>query len=152
MAKKGSTQDAQVILQLYDLRREAVMRAARKFMVSEFWPQNYDEFKAVMLGYGTEQNAYARQCLTYWDMAAAMVLQGCVSEELFFATSGELYFLYAKFGKFFDQVRKDFLNPEFCLGLEELANHPAGKKRVKTLQARLAARQAAAAAVAKAGK
>ena len=147
MPRRPTAQDAQTIIQLYELRRDSVMRAARKFMVSEFWPQSYDEFKAVLLGYGTEHNAYMRQVLTYWDMAAAMVLQGAVSEELFFATNNELYFLFTKFGAFLPQSRKEFLNPEFCSSLEKLANRPAGKKRVKELAARLEARRAQQAAV-----
>jgi hypothetical protein len=146
MPKKPTAQDAQVIIELYDLRRDPVMRAARKFMVSEFWPQSYEEFKAVLTGYGTEQNAYTRQVLTYWDMAAAMVLQGAVNEELFFATNTEPYFLFTKFGAFLPQARKDFVNPEFALHLEKLVTRPAGKKRIKELGERLAARRAQAAA------
>src|SRR5215475_4604188 len=96
--KKASAKDAQVVIQLYDLRREPVMRAARKFMVSEFWPQNFEEFKTLMLEFGSERNAFARQCLTYWDMAAAIVLHGAVNEELFHATNVEPYFLFAKYG------------------------------------------------------
>ena len=146
MPRKATAHDAQTIIQLYDLRRDPVMRTARKFMVSEFWPQSYDEFKAVLLGYGTEHNAYMRQVLTYWDMAAAMVLQGAISEELFFATNSEPYFLFTKFGSFLPQARKDFVNPEFALHLEKLANRPAGRKRVKELGARLQARRAQQAA------
>lgn len=140
--KKATAQDAQIIMQLYDLRREPVMRAARKFMISEFWPQSYDEFRAVLTGYGTEHNAYLRQVLTYWDMAAAMVLQGAVNEELFFQTNSEPYFLFTKFGSFLPLARKDFLNHEFGLNLEELANRPAAKKRIKELSTRLQARRA----------
>ena len=151
MPKKASTQDAQIILKLYDLRREPVMRAARKFMVSEFWPQNYDEFKAVLTGYGTEHNAWLRQVLTYWDMAAAMVLQGAVHEELFFHTNNEPYFLWAKFGEYMPQARNDFANPYFCENLDKLLKKPQGQKRIKGLQARIAARRAQAAA-AKAAK
>src|SRR5512146_1476675 len=143
--KKASAQDAQLIMQLYDLRREPVMRVARKFMVSEFWPRNYDEFKAVLTGYGTDQNAYLRQALTYWDMAAAMVLAGTINEDLFFATNGEPYFLWTKFGEYMPQARKDFANPEFVLNLEKLAQRPQGRQRVKALQARIAARRAQAA-------
>src|SRR5215467_6842525 len=151
--KKATAKDAQVLIQLYDLRREPVMRAARKFMVSEFWPQNYDEFKAVLTGYGTEQNAWFRQALTYWNMAAAMVLQGAVNEELFFATNGEPYFLWAKFGQYIPQSRNDHIDREFLVHLEKLASRPKAKERVKKLQERLAARAAAArAAQAKAGK
>jgi hypothetical protein len=150
--KKTTAQDAQLLIQLYDLRREPVMRAARKFVVAEFWPQSYDEFKPVVTGYGTEPNAWFRQVLTYWNMAAAMVLQGAVNEELFFATNGEPYFLWAKFGKYIPQARKDQIDPEFLLHLEELASAPKAQKRIKGLQERLLARQAQAAAVAKAGK
>ena len=144
MPKKPSTQDAQIILQLYDLRREPVMRAARKFMVLEFWPPTYDEFKAVLTGYSTDQNAYLRQALTYWDMAAAMVLSGAINEDLFFATNGEPYFLWAKFCDYIPQARKDFANPEFVLNLEKLAQRPKARQRVKVLQARIAARRAQA--------
>lgn len=149
--KKATAQDAQIIIQLYDLRREAIMRAARKFMVSEFWPQTYADFKAVLTGYGTDHNAFMRQVLTYWDMAAAMVVQGAVSEELFFRTNSEPYFLWAKFGEYIPQCRNDFLNHEFCSDLEKLANRPQAKQRIKTLQARIAARRAQA-AKAKAGQ
>jgi hypothetical protein len=144
--KKATAKDAQVLIQLYDLRREPVMRAARKFMVSEFWPQKYDEMKALMFEFGTERNAFARQCLTYWDMAAAMVLQGAVDENLFFATNGEPYFLFAKFGHFLPQLRKEYISADFLIHLEALANRPQGKQRVKSLQARVEARRKAAAA------
>src|SRR5215471_11307737 len=146
MAKKPNADDALVIMKLYKLRGEPVMRAARKFMVSEFWPQNYDEFKNLMTSFGTEQNAWFRQALTYWNMAAAMVLQGVVSEDLFFACNGEPYFLWAKFGEYIPQARKEYIDREFLLSLEKLVSTPKAKVRVKGLQERLAARAAAAAA------
>jgi hypothetical protein len=146
MAKQPNASDAQLILQLYNLRREPVMRVARKFLVSEFWPQNYDEFKAVATGYGTEPNAFFRQVMTYWNMVAAMVLRGTLSEELFFDCNGEPYFLWAKFGEYIPQVRKDQIDPEFLLHLEKLTSKPMAKKRIKGLQDRLAARRALAAA------
>jgi hypothetical protein len=156
MAKKGKSskataQDAELILKLYDLRREAVMRKARNFMATEFWPQNYDQFKAVLSAFGTEQNAWMRQVWTYWDMAAAMVLKGAINEDLFFETSGEPYFYYAKFKPFIDQARKDFNSPEFMANIEKLVNKtPQAKDRVKRLEARIKAR-AAQMSAAKAG-
>jgi hypothetical protein len=140
MPKKATAQDAEVILRLYELRREPVMRAARKFMVSEFWPQSYDEFKAVLTGYGSEQNAYLRQVITYWDMAAAMVLSGAVNEDLFFETNTEPYFLWAKFGQYMPQAREDFANSWLGLHLDQLAAKPRARQRIKELQARNAAR------------
>jgi hypothetical protein len=140
MPKKPTPQDARAIMHLYDLRREPTMRAARKFMVSEFWPQSYDEFKAVLIGYGTEHNAFLRQVITYWDMAAAMVLQGAIHEELFFFTNSEPYFLWAKFGGYMPQARNDFANPELGLNLEKLLKKPQGQKRIAGLRARIASR------------
>ena len=54
---KATPKDADLILKLYDLRREPTMRKARDFMAAQFWPQNYGEFKAVLFAFGTEQNA-----------------------------------------------------------------------------------------------
>ena len=152
MPKKPTTNDAQLIMQLYELRTDPVMRAARKFIVGEFWPQNHDEFKNMMTSFGTEQNAWFRQVLTYWNMAAAMVLQGAINEELFYATNGEPYFLWAKFGQYIPQARKEYIDREFLLNLEKLVSTPKGKARVKGLQERLAVRAAAQAAAAKSGK
>jgi len=149
MPKKPTANDAQLIVELYKLRTEPVMRAARKFMVGEFWPQSYQDFIALMTSFGTEQNAWFRQVLTYWNMAAAMVIQGAVNEELFFATNGEPYFLWAKFGQYIPQARAEYLDAEFLLNLEKLVSKPKAKARVKKLQVRLAARAAAQAAKAK---
>ncbi|HEY6352554.1 MAG TPA: hypothetical protein VI636_24420 [Candidatus Angelobacter sp.] len=150
---KATAQDAGLILKLYDLRREPVIRKARDFMTSQFWPQNYGEFKAVVVAFGTEQNAWFRQVWTYWDMACAMVLNGAINEDLFFQTNGEPFFLYAKFKPFFEQIRKDLNSPELMAHVEELANKTAeAKERVKRLEARIAARAAQMAAAKAAAK
>jgi hypothetical protein len=127
------------------------MRAARKYVISEFWPQNYDEFRAVITGYGTEPNAWFRQVLTYWNMAAALVLRGAVNEQLFFESNSEPYFLWAKFGEYIAQARKDQIDPEFLSHLDKLTSKPAAKKRIQKLRERINARRAQAAA-AKAGR
>jgi hypothetical protein len=146
MPKKPTANDAQLILELYKLRTEPTMRAARKFMVGDFWPKNYEEFITLMTSFGTEQNAWFRQVLTYWNMAAAMVIQGAVNEELFFATNGEPYFLWAKFGQYIPQARKEYIDAEFLLNLEKLVSTSKAKARIKRLQERIAARVAAQAA------
>jgi hypothetical protein len=143
-AKKASAHDAQVLMQLYDLRREPTMRKARDFVTTQFWPSTYEEFQAVMSGFGSEHNAYVRQTLTYWDMAAAMVLEGAVHEGLFFKCNGELHFLFAKFGHYLPQTRKDSGNAEFLVNFEKLATKtPEAKARVKRIHEMLKARGAA---------
>lgn len=146
MAKKATAHDAQVLMQLYDLRRDPVMRTARKFMITEFWPQSYEEFKAVLTGYGTEQNAWLRQVLTYWDMAAAMVLHGAIHEDLFVDANSEPFFLYAKFGQYLPQARQDFANGAFGLHLDKLAAKPKAKAKIKDMSSRLERRRAQTAA------
>ena len=91
MAKKASATDAQLLMQLYDLRREAEMRRARQWWLSEFWPDSADDFLKVAMTPGTKENNWMRQVASYWGMAASSVLQGALSEELFLrpASSGE---------------------------------------------------------------
>src|SRR5258708_30397731 len=115
--KRASAKDAKIIRKLYDLRREPVLRAARKFMASEFWPQNGDDFNALFAEFGSERNSWARQCLTYWDMAAAMVLRGALQEDLFCAVNGEPFFLFAKYSQYLEPLRKNYI-PDFLLNLE----------------------------------
>lgn len=144
MAKKANGNEAQLIMQLYELRRESVIRAARKFMIAEFWPKDYEEFKGVLTSFGTEHNAWFRQVLTYWNMAAAMVLDGHVSEKLFMSSNGEPYFLWTKFGPYIPQARKEYVDGEFLVELEKLMSTPKAKARIKGFQQRLAARAKAA--------
>jgi hypothetical protein len=140
--KQATTADAQALMQLYDLRREPAMRAARKYMVSDFWPQSYEEFRTLMFDFGSERNAFARQCLTYWDMAAAMVLHGAIHEELFYAANGEPYFLIAKFGAYISKLRQEMPTADFLIHLEQLAKRGKGKQRVKQQQEWMAKRRA----------
>jgi hypothetical protein len=140
--KQATVADAQALMQLYDLRREPAMRAARKYMVSDFWPQSYDEFRTLMFDFGSDRNAFARQCLTYWDMAAAMVLHGAIHEDLFYAANGEPYFLIAKFGAYISQLRQEMPTADFLIHLEQLANRGKGKQRVKQQQEWMATRRA----------
>src|SRR4029077_19287595 len=83
MAKKATAHDAQVVMQLYDLRREAEMRKARRWFTVKFWPENADDFIAVANAFPGQENAWMRQVGGYWDMATSLVLHGAVDEELF---------------------------------------------------------------------
>jgi hypothetical protein len=112
--------DAEIILKLYELRTEAVMRQARAWMGGEFWPTTAEEFFAVANNPADPHNAYLRQVLTYWEMAAAMVLHGAVSAELFVDCNGEGFFLLAKFAPILEAIRAK--NPTFLVKTSELVN------------------------------
>ena len=112
--------DAEIILKLYQLRTEPVMRQARAWATGEFWPTTAEEFLAVYENPADPHNAFLRQVLTYWEMAAAMVLHGAVSAELFVDCNGEGFFLLGKFAPILDRVRERY--PTFMLKTSELVN------------------------------
>ncbi len=100
--------DAEIILKLYGLRTEPLMRQARAWVTGEFWPKTADDLFAVLGNPGDPHNAFLRQVLTYWEMAAAMVLHGAVSAELFVDCNGEGFFLLAKFAPILEAVRERY--------------------------------------------
>jgi hypothetical protein len=137
--------DAEIILKLYQLRTEAVMRQARAWVGGEFWPNTADEFFAVLDNPADPHNPLLRQVLTYWEMAAAMVLHGAVSAELFVDCNGEGFFLLAKFAHILEAIREK--NPTFMAKTLELINRfSAAAQRyemtLKYLDAMRGARQA----------
>ncbi len=112
--------DAEIILKLYELRTEPVMRQARAWMGGEFWPQTIEEFFAVASNPADPHNAWFRQVTGYWEMAAALVLHGAVSAELFADCNAEGFFLLAKFTPIIDGIRERM--PGFLTKTSELVN------------------------------
>ncbi|HEY6488474.1 MAG: hypothetical protein WCC26_21155 [Terracidiphilus sp.] len=98
--------DAEIILKLYQLRTESVMRQARAWMTGEFWPETAEDFFAVASNPSDPHSAFFRQVTTYWEMAAAMVLHGAVSADLFVDCNAEGFFLLAKFSHILDEIRQ----------------------------------------------
>jgi len=133
----ATPQDADLIIKLYDLRREETMRKARNFMFLEFFPQSVDDVKALFADTEhPERNAYYRQVTTYWDMAAAMVNHGAINQELFFDTNGEFFAIWAKLSDFIDDLRA-FFGPQYLVNLEKLvAAHPNGEQRLQIVRER----------------
>src|SRR5450631_3648884 len=96
----ATTSDAEVIMRLYELRREETLRKARRFMIFEFNPKTLEELRAVSRDVKAEENAYWRQTMSYWEMAATFVLRGAVDPDLFLDSNGEGILIYAKFHHF----------------------------------------------------
>ena len=87
--------DAELLLRLYDLRREEKLRRARDWFIREFNAEDMDDF---LRRYppGSEENVYYRLTVTYWDMAASLVNHGLIHEELFFENTGEFWAVWEK--------------------------------------------------------
>ena len=140
MAKKPTVADAQLILQLYDLRREAEMRKARHWWAAEFFPQSAEDFLKVSGAMGTQENNWLRQVLGYWGMATSFVLQGVLNEDLFLqpAFSGEMFLIFAKVHPFLKELREKMGDPHAFRNLELVATRTKfGRERLQLLAKRV---------------
>ena len=134
MPKKPTASDAQLIMQLYDLRREAEMRKARSWWFNEFWPQNADDFLKIAFNMGTQENNWLRQVTGYWSMATSFVLQGALNEQLFIqpAVSGEMFVLLAKIHPFLKELREKAGDPHMFENIEKvISGSKFGRERLK---------------------
>ena len=146
MPKKPTAADAELILKLYDLRREPEMRKARNWWVVTFWPQTADEVAKIAAALGTQENNWLRQVGGYWDMAAAMVLHGVINPDLFLegGVSGEMIFIYAKVQPILKDLREKMNMPTLFGNVEKvILGNKAGRERLKLVSARVEARRKA---------
>lgn len=113
-------EDASLIMNLYDLRREEKLRKARDWFQREFHASSVKEF---MEKYppGSEQNAWFRMVVSYWEMAGSFLVQGIVHEELFFISNGELVAVWEKIKPLVEEFRATMKNPLISLNLEKAA-------------------------------
>jgi hypothetical protein len=142
MPKKATIADAQLILQLYDLRREAEMRKARNWWVTGFWPDSVDDFMKIVGATGTQENNWLRQVGGYWSMASAFVLHGALSEELFIqpAVSGEMFLIFAKVHPFLKELREKMGDPQMFGNIEKvITGSKFGRERLALTLKRVAA-------------
>lgn len=121
MPKKPTYEDAQLILKLYDLRREPEMRKARQWWLTTFWPETADDFIAVAKAMGTQENNWLRQVVSYWGIVASFVSNGVLSEKLVFqlAFCGEMFIVFAKVRPFLKDFREKSKNPMFLMSVEQ---------------------------------
>ena len=127
--------DADLILKLYDLRREPVMRQARNFWGS-FQPRRFEDVKA-LTDPTHPQNAFFRQVTSYWEMAASFVNREILHPDLFADSCGEGLFVYAKLSPFLKELRESY-NPLFLTQLERAASqHPSIREKLGRIRERL---------------
>lgn len=149
MSTQATHADAELILKLYDLRREPVMREARAFL-AQFTPKSFDDVIALATAYGTKEQAYLRQVCGYWEMAASLVNRGALNRELALDNYGEMFFVYAKIQPYLEDFRQKMGMPQFLHQVQELIGSSAENKQrladMQKLQADMARRRAEAAA------
>ncbi|WP_455685157.1 DUF4760 domain-containing protein [Tunturiibacter empetritectus] len=128
-----------MILKLYELRREAVMREARSYVGGDFLPASASEFIQIVSA-GDRRSSFVLQVYGYWEMVAAFVRSGALDAELLYNTCPEMYFQYAKIQPYLAQFREEMNMPEFLISIEQLIDRSrTGRKRLEAMQKNLAA-------------
>jgi hypothetical protein len=151
MSKKAH-RDADLILKLYELRREQTMREARNWFFF-FNPQSPEDFMDVLM---SDKSGFYRMVVSYWEMAASFVNHGAIDPEMFNDANGEHFFVFAKVEPFLPMLRETSGNPDFLAHLEKLvkdtpnyeARMTAIRERIQKLVAVYQERAAAQAAAA----
>jgi len=139
-------QDVDLILRLYELRREAEMRKARAFVMG-FQPKSLEDMLGV-LDWSHPENAHFRQATSYWEMVSDFAFRELLHPEMFAAHCGEAFFCHAKFEPWIDELRRRGY-PRFQRNMgEAVAKHPVIKERLDFIREIVANRARAAAAAA----
>ena len=110
-------ESADLILKLYEMRREPVMREARNWMIG-FFPESAEDILQTVIN--PQTSAYYRMVTTYWDMAASFVNRGAIDEEMFMDSSGEAVIVFAKIEPYLEELRQMMQNPNALKNLETL--------------------------------
>jgi hypothetical protein len=116
MSKESESAD--LIMKLYDLRREATMREARNWYVISFFPDSAQDIITALIS--PETSAYFRMVTSYWDMAAGFVNRGAIDEDMFHDSAGESLVVFSKVEPFIAEVRSIVGNPKMLANLESL--------------------------------
>ncbi|MBW8876145.1 MAG: hypothetical protein JF614_14360 [Acidobacteria bacterium] len=137
-------ESAQLILKIFELRREPVLREARAWFVREFHPSSGAEILAL----SPDQNRMLRMVSGYWDMACSLVNHGAIDREMFLDANGEIFGAFSKVQPHLGELRQLLNQPNFLKHTEQVVmSVPGAEARLEAVRNRLrgiAAQQAAA--------
>jgi hypothetical protein len=114
---KNALKQAELILKLYEIRRETALRVARDYVGGEFMPKSVDDFVSLVKD-GGKPSGHILQVYGYWDMVAAFVVHGALDEALIFDTCQEMYFQFEKIQPYLAGFRERMNLPEFLRSIE----------------------------------
>ncbi len=117
MPNQATYDDANLILRLYELRREEKLREARDWFSLNFHASSVEDMQRLAPP-GSKENAYIRMVVGYWEMAASFVTSGVLNQELFFESSGELLFVWERLRGIVPAMREFTKNPKAFHSLE----------------------------------
>ena len=121
MKTRPTYDDANLILRLYEMRREDRMRKARAWFTANFKVKTWDELQKLAPG-GSDENASYRMVVTYWDMVASFVNSGVLHQELFFQSGRELLLVWERMKDVLPEIRQQYKDPHLWGHLETVGN------------------------------
>lgn len=132
--RNNPIEEADLILKLYELRRETVMREARAYIGGAFFPSSAEDLVQIVTA-GNQHSSFVLQVYGYWDMVAAFVLHGALSAELVYGTCQEMYFQYAKIQPYLAGFRETMDLPEWLSNVERVIDgSDQGRRRIETMR------------------
>jgi hypothetical protein len=120
MATKPTHEQAQLQLEVYDLRREARLRQARDWFFRNYFVETLEDSNRIAAP-GTEDGALVMQVLSYWEQACGLLNYELLHEDLFFETSGEFFGVWERIKPIIQEIREKWANPLFLANLEKAA-------------------------------
>jgi hypothetical protein len=120
METKPTNEQAQLHLQVYDLRREARLRQARDWFQQNYRAETFDDAMRIAAP-GTENGAFVGMVIGYWEQACALLNYGLLHEDLFFETSGEFFGVWELLKPVVPEFRERFADPHMLANLEKAA-------------------------------
>lgn len=114
---KPTYDDANLILRLYEMRREDRMRKARAWFIANFKVTSFDELAKLAPG-GSDENAYYRMVITYWDMVASFINTGVLDKELYYHSGRELLLVWERVKDVLPSIRERYQDPKYWAQLE----------------------------------
>ena len=120
MSTQPTHEQAQLHLQVYEMRREAKLRQARDWYFKNYFVESFDDSMRIATP-GTENGALVMMVLSYWEQACALLNYGLLHEDLFFETSGEFFGVWELVKPTIAQGREKFANKQFLAHMEKAA-------------------------------
>ena len=121
MHQRPTYDDASLILQLYELRREDRMRQARAWFSAKCKVKTYDELVQLAPG-GSDENASVRMVVSYWDLVASFMTSGVLNKDLFFQSGRELLLVWERIRDVLPAWRDAYQDPNYLKHLETIGN------------------------------
>ncbi|MBP7776460.1 MAG: hypothetical protein KA371_04980 [Acidobacteria bacterium] len=120
MTSRPTYDDAKLILQLYEMRRDERMREARAWFTASFRPRKWEDL-ATLVPPGSPENASYRMVISYWDMVASFIVTGVLNKELFFHSGRELLLVFERLRVALPGIRDAYKDPSYLSNLERVA-------------------------------